>query len=115
MGTYFQPGAALLVFPTHHGQVNIGAAWPVARFPEVRKNLVQVFLETVRELAPGLAERVEPYRGTRELPFYRRQPFGRGWALVGDAGSMIDSTLGLGMTKAFTLSVKELFPRIMQQ
>jgi len=22
MGTYFQLGAALLVFPTHHGQVN---------------------------------------------------------------------------------------------
>jgi 2-polyprenyl-6-methoxyphenol hydroxylase-like FAD-dependent oxidoreductase len=131
--TYFKPGAALLVFPTHHGQVNIGAAWPVARFPEVRKNVEQVFLETVRELAPGLAdrveagERVEPYKGTRELPFYRRQPFGRGWALVGDAGSMIDSTLGLGMTKAFTevdqlaialdiaLSGQEPFPRIMQQ
>jgi len=105
--TYFQPGAALLVFPTHHGQVNIGGAWPVERFAEVRQDIEGVFLETLRELAPGLSERAaagerqEPFRGTRELPFHRRQPFGPGWALIGDAGAQIDSTLGLGMTKAF--------------
>lgn len=106
--TYFQPGAAILVFPTHHGQVNIGAAWPASRFSEVRKDVEQVFLQTLRDVAPGVAERaaagerVEPFRGTRELAFYRRQPFGPGWALIGDAGAAIDSTLGLGMSKAFT-------------
>ena len=131
--TYFRPGAALLVFPTHHGQVNIGAAWPAARFPEVRQDVESVFLQTLRDLAPGLAdraaagERLEPYRGTRELPFYRRQPYGPGWALVGDAGTLIDSTLGLGMSKAFievdqlaialdfALSGKQPFPQIMRQ
>ncbi len=131
--TYFQPGAALLVFPTHHGQVNIGAAWPAARFAEVRKDVEGVFLQTLRDVAPELAERadagerIEPYRGTRELPFYRRQPYGPGWALVGDAGTMIDSTLGLGMTKAFievdqlaialdiALSGKMPFAQIMRQ
>ena len=131
--TYFQPGAALLLFPTHDGQVNIGAAWPSSRFKEVRKNVERVFLETLQEVAPGLSERAaagqreEPYRGTRELAFYRRQPFGRGWALVGDAGAAIDSTLGLGMSKAFVevdqlaialdfaLSGKQPFPQIMQQ
>jgi len=131
--TYFEPGAALLVFPTHHGQVNIGAAWPVARFSEVRKNVEGVFLDTLRELAPELAdraaagERLEPYRGTRELPFHRRQPFGPGWALIGDAGAQIDSTLGLGMTKAFAevdqmaialgiaLSGQQPFAQIMRQ
>jgi 2-polyprenyl-6-methoxyphenol hydroxylase-like FAD-dependent oxidoreductase len=105
--TYFQPGAALLLFPTHNGQVNIGAAWPAARFPAVRKDVEAVFLDTLRKVAPDLADRAaagtreEPFRGTRELPFYRRVPFGPGWALVGDAGAAIDSTLGLGITKAF--------------
>lgn len=131
--TYFKPGAAVLVFPTHHDQVNIGAAWPAARFPEVRKNVEQVFLETLRAIAPALSERVaagerqEPFRGTRELPFYRRQPFGPGWALIGDAGAEIDSTLGLGITKAFSeadqmaialdiaLSGKQPFAQIMRQ
>ena len=131
--TYFQPGAALLLFPTHHGQVNIGAAWPAARFPAVRKDVEGVFLDTLRQVAPDLADRAaagsreEPFRGTRELPFYRRVPFGRGWALVGDAGAAIDSTLGLGITKAFAeaeqlsialdfaLSGKQPFDAMMRQ
>lgn len=131
--TYFEPGAALLVFPTHGDQVNIGAAWPVARFPEVRNDIEGVFMETLRRLAPGLAERAEagereePFRGIGELPFYRRRPFGPGWALIGDAGALIDSTLGLGMTKAFAeadqmavaldiaLSGQAPFAQIMQQ
>jgi 2-polyprenyl-6-methoxyphenol hydroxylase-like FAD-dependent oxidoreductase len=59
------------------------------------------------ELAPELAERmrrgrrVERFRGTADLPNQFRQPYGPGWALVGDAGYHKDPILAQGITDAF--------------
>ena len=64
------------------------------------------FLESL-ELAPDLAERVrsgersERFRGTADLPFFFRRPYGPGWALVGDAGYHKDPITAQGITDAF--------------
>ncbi len=56
---------------------------------------------------PDLGARVRagrvtaPLRGTADLPNYRRQPHGPGWALVGDAGYHRDPITGHGITDAF--------------
>jgi 2-polyprenyl-6-methoxyphenol hydroxylase-like FAD-dependent oxidoreductase len=44
---------------------------------------------------------VEPFRGTGDLPFYFRKPYGSGWALVGDAGYHKDPITAQGITDAF--------------
>jgi len=54
----------------------------------------------------GLAERfaaatrVEPVRATPDLPNHFRRPHGPGWALVGDAGLVLDPVTGLGISDA---------------
>ena len=45
--------------------------------------------------------RAERFRGTPDLPSYLRQPYGPGWALVGDAGLLLDPITGQGISHAF--------------
>ena len=45
--------------------------------------------------------RAERFRGTPDLPAYFRQPCGPGWALVGDAGLLLDPITGQGIGHAF--------------
>ena len=45
--------------------------------------------------------RVEPFRGTADLPSFLRTPWGKGWALVGDAGCRVDPITGQGINDAF--------------
>jgi 2-polyprenyl-6-methoxyphenol hydroxylase-like FAD-dependent oxidoreductase len=47
------------------------------------------------------AKQVEPLSGMREQPGYLRQPWGEGWALVGDAGYHKHALTAQGMTDAF--------------
>src|SRR5204862_5358734 len=42
-----------------------------------------------------------PFRGTADLPFFLRKPYGQGWALVGDAGCRVDPITGQGIADAF--------------
>ena len=41
------------------------------------------------------------FYGVADLPFYYRKPYGRGWALVGDAGYHKDPITAQGITDAF--------------
>ncbi len=45
--------------------------------------------------------RVERFRSTPDLPNFFRQPYGPGWALVGDASLVMDPITGRGITDAF--------------
>jgi flavin-dependent dehydrogenase len=80
-------------------------AWPAARFDEFRRDVEGNFLRTLD--AVGLGERIragrraERFRGTPDLPSYLRQPYGPGWALVGDAGLLLDPITGQGISHAF--------------
>lgn len=80
-------------------------AWPIARFSEFRQDVEGNFLRTLD--AVGLGERIragrraERFRGTPDLPSYFRQPYGPGWALVGDAGLLLDPITGQGIGHAF--------------
>jgi hypothetical protein len=66
-------------------------AWPVEEFQANRTDIEANFFATI-ELAPEFAERVRAatreskFIGSAELPGYFRKPFGKGWALLGDAG-----------------------------
>lgn len=96
----------VLIFPTNDGLVCIAAGSAVERFASYREDIEGRFFE-ILEGSPGLAERVrvgkrvERWRGTADVPNFFRQPWGPGWALVGDAGYMKDPVTGFGITDAF--------------
>ena len=102
---YGRPGCALGAWPTNDGLLMTYLAWPIARFSEFRQDVEGNFLRTLD--AVGLGERIragrraERFRGTPDLPSYFRQPYGPGWALVGDAGLLLDPVTGQGISHAF--------------
>jgi flavin-dependent dehydrogenase len=102
---YGRPGCAVGAWPTNDGLQMTYLAWPAARFDEFRRDVEGNFLRTLD--AVGLGERIragrraERFRGTPDLPSYLRQPYGPGWALVGDAGLLLDPITGQGISHAF--------------
>jgi flavin-dependent dehydrogenase len=102
---YGRPGCAIGAWPTNDGLLMTYLAWPIARFSEFRQDAEGNFLRTLD--AVGLGDRVragrraERFRGTPDLPSYFRQPHGPGWALVGDAGLLLDPITGQGIGHAF--------------
>src|SRR5215470_18419098 len=102
---YGRPGCAVGAWPTNDGLLMTYLAWPAARFDEFRRDVEGNFLRTLD--AVGLGERIragtraERFRGTPDLPSYLRQPRGPGWALVGDAGLLLDPITGQGISHAF--------------
>ena len=101
---YGAPGRALGIWPTNDGRVVAYLGWPAARFGELRRDLAAAVASTLDSF--GLAERfaagtrVEPLRATPDLPNHFRRPYGPGWALVGDAGLVLDPITGLGISDA---------------
>lgn len=100
-------GRAGGVIPTNDGQVSVWAGVPRDRFVgDLRHRAGHGFDETLREIAPdwsarlARARQVGPLRGFAGVPGYLRQPWGRGWALVGDAGYFKDPLTTHGMTDA---------------
>jgi flavin-dependent dehydrogenase len=102
---YMRPGFAIGSYPTNKNQVIVGVLWPIAAFPQVRKNVGESFFAAIAQ-APKLAERLrqgkqeERFVGTGDQPNFYRKPYGPGWALVGDAGHHKDSVTGHGMSDA---------------
>jgi 2-polyprenyl-6-methoxyphenol hydroxylase-like FAD-dependent oxidoreductase len=94
------------VWPTNDNLTVIYVAWPVEEFNQFRSDVEGNFLKTI-ELIPALAERVhqakrvERIAGSASLPNFYRKPYGPGWALVGDAGLVMDPITGAGMGQAF--------------
>jgi 2-polyprenyl-6-methoxyphenol hydroxylase-like FAD-dependent oxidoreductase len=79
--------------------------WPVEEFPAFRADVGGNVLRTL-DLAGDLGERVragrraERFRASPDLPNFLRRPFGPGWALVGDAGLVMDPMTGQGIGDA---------------
>jgi flavin-dependent dehydrogenase len=91
---------------TNEGLRIVIVFWPKDEFRAVRADVERSFHEALA-LAPSLAERLaageraERFYGIGDLPFWYRRPYGRGWALVGDAGYHKDPITAQGITDAF--------------
>jgi len=102
---YGRPGCVAAAWPTNDGLLMTAVIWPAARFDEFRRDVEGNFLRTLD--AVGLGDRIragrraERFRGTPDVPSYLRQPYGPGWALVGDAGLLLDPITGQGIGHAF--------------
>lgn len=103
--TYIREKRGYAAVPTHDDLTLVIAAWPYAEFAENRKDIEGNFLKTIA-LAPPFAERLRcakretPFSGAA-VPNYFRRPYGRGWALVGDAGYNKDFITAQGILDAF--------------
>jgi 2-polyprenyl-6-methoxyphenol hydroxylase-like FAD-dependent oxidoreductase len=94
-------------FPCDGDLTLLASSVPIAEFAEFKRDPEAKFLSELRAmkaLAPRLAkaEREGPIRGTGSIPGYLRIPYGEGWALVGDAGMVMDPWSGQGIDQAST-------------
>src|SRR6185369_1911688 len=101
---YGRPGRAVGLWPTNDGLVMSYLAGPAAGFAEFRRDVEGNAAKAFDEVGVGerlrAGRRVERYRGTPDLPSRFRRPYGPGWALVGDAGLVLDPITGLGISDA---------------
>ena len=92
--------------PTNDGLHLVMVNWPARQFAEVRRD-IDSHVQRALALAPDFADRVnggkrqETWYGTAGVPNYLRKPYGKGWALVGDAGYSRDPITAQGMSDAF--------------
>jgi 2-polyprenyl-6-methoxyphenol hydroxylase-like FAD-dependent oxidoreductase len=103
---YVRDYQAVGCFPTHGGLTLIAVLWPSRMFQGVRADIdghVHKVLESTPTVADRMlrAKREEKWIGTAGVPNYFRQPFGQGWALVGDAAYNKDPITAQGISDAF--------------
>jgi 2-polyprenyl-6-methoxyphenol hydroxylase-like FAD-dependent oxidoreductase len=80
--------------------------WPAGDFPDVRADIDGRVWQALAEAPDFLARiragrREEQWYGTAGVPGYFRSPYGKGWALVGDASYNRDPITAQGMSDAF--------------
>jgi flavin-dependent dehydrogenase len=103
---YRRPGLGVAAFPTNDGLTMIYVAAPATGFTAARRDLDRHFLGSLRACG-DLADRVraglrtERLRATPDVPSRYRRPRGPGWALVGDAGLVLDPVSAQGISNAF--------------
>ena len=92
-------------FPTNDGATLLVVVWPSHKFKEVRTDIegqaYKVFASTTIADRLRSACREEKWVGTAGVANYFRQPYGPGWALVGDAGYQKDPITAQGISDAF--------------
>jgi 2-polyprenyl-6-methoxyphenol hydroxylase-like FAD-dependent oxidoreductase len=92
--------------PTNDGLHLVMVNWPATDFPTIR-NDVDGHVSRALEAAPDFSARVregrreEKWYGTAGVPGYFRKPYGKGWALVGDASYNRDPITAQGISDAF--------------
>jgi len=92
--------------PTNDGLHLVMVNWPTRDFPTIR-NDVDGHMWRALEAAPDFLARVregrreEKWYGTAGVPGYFRKPYGKGWALVGDASYNRDPITAQGISDAF--------------
>lgn len=92
--------------PTNDGLHLLMVNWPAKHFTTVRRDVERHVWQAL-EAAPDFLARVregrreEKWYGTAGVPGYLRKPYGRGWALVGDASYNRDPITAQGISDAF--------------
>jgi flavin-dependent dehydrogenase len=102
---YLRPPRAFAAWSTNDDLTLVIGGWPYSQFDANKRDFEGNYLANF-ELVPEFAERI---RGaTREerfvgaaVPNFFRKPYGRGWALVGDAGYHKDFITAQGIHDAF--------------
>ncbi|MGB8221474.1 MAG: NAD(P)/FAD-dependent oxidoreductase [Polyangiales bacterium] len=103
---YYRPGMGVGAIPTNDGQTLLFAAVPEdfasGSAAERGGTFVRVIADSAPDIGPRLraAERVGKLRFFPGMRGFLRQPWGEGWALVGDAGYMSDPITAHGITNA---------------
>ena len=102
---YQRAGRAVAVFPTNDGLTMVYAASPLSEFDQARADLDGFYrrtLDSCGDLGERIrtADRVERLRTTPDQPNRFRVSHGPGWALVGDAGVVMDSVSAQGISNA---------------
>jgi flavin-dependent dehydrogenase len=104
---HYRPGVSVGVIPTNDGRTCVFTAMPPARFrAELGSGLAALHGRVLFESSPVLAGAVAAARRVGKLwpfpgvPGFVRRPWGRGWALVGDAGFFRDPITSHGITDA---------------
>lgn len=103
---YVRPRCVTISFPTNDGLALVLVVKPAAEFAAFKADIEAGFFEAV-DTAPSLSQRLragrraERYYGTGDSPNFFRKPFGKGWALVGDAGHHRDPCTAQGISDAF--------------
>ena len=103
---YTRSDWGVAVGPTHDGLtiVSMGATpGNLAEFRDDTEAAFQKRIESIPHLAEKMAtgRREEPFRGLVDIPNFRRQSHGPGWALAGDAGYNKDPVTAQGISDAF--------------
>jgi flavin-dependent dehydrogenase len=99
-------GRGWAVSPTHDGLTCVVQGWPQAEFEANRKDVESAYMRSF-DLVPEFAEQIHAatretrFVGSGNLPGFFRQPYGPGWALVGDAGYHMHPITGFGISDAF--------------
>ncbi len=102
---YQRSGRAVAAFPTNDDLAMVYVAAPIAEFEAFRTDIEGHYLKTLDQCG-DLADRVregaraERLRTTPDLPNTFRVPNGPGWALVGDAGLVMDPITAQGIGNA---------------
>jgi flavin-dependent dehydrogenase len=103
---YVRPGLTVPAFPTNDGLVMVALFAPLAEFDRFRADPAAGYLAAL-DRCGDLGERVrsgtraEPFRLAPDVPNGFRAAHGPGWALVGDAGVVMDPVAGQGISNAF--------------
>lgn len=95
------------VFPTDANLTLVALSAPIAEFQSIKKEPLEklwAHLESLPLLQPRLykAELAADVKGAGNIPGYQRQPYGPGWALVGDSQQVMDPWSGMGIDHATT-------------
>ncbi len=101
---YQRDRQAVGLWPTNDELTMSYVAWPIERFETLRSDIEGNLVATLEAAGLGdrvhAAERVERVRATPDVPNAIRVPYGPGWALVGDAGVVMDPITGQGIGHA---------------
>jgi 2-polyprenyl-6-methoxyphenol hydroxylase-like FAD-dependent oxidoreductase len=111
LGTGFEmrerQGRWLATIPTNDGVTLILTYFPQQEFAVVKNDPYKNHLAAIQASAPEVfdqlatSDQVVRLHGTGDQRNFFRQPWGPGWALVGDAGHHEDSITARGITNAF--------------
>ncbi|SDJ32680.1 NAD(P)/FAD-dependent oxidoreductase [Salimicrobium halophilum] len=116
---FLDEGRIGFVFPMQEGVDCLGLEIHSSEFKKFAKNPQEEFEEVFRRLY-GMDERLKGATligkvvGTPGVPNFFREPYGDGWALIGDAAHSKDPSTGLGMNDAIwqSLLLAEVIQRI---
>lgn len=103
---FTRPWRSAVAYPTNDGLTLVAVNWPIDEYRRVRSDIAGNYARTLAGVAPELADqlgdarREERWIGTA-IPSFFRRPHGPGWALVGDAGYVLDPCTAQGITDAF--------------